>query len=282
MEFRHVPLALRQVLPLELETSLSSTRFPWRSSSGRNPFSTSSRRFRRSAHHGRLTRCRKGLEEIVGLLKEKRLLIQDANADERLLARLRTARKTFHKGQLQLMYPGRFPDCNLRCTYCFVGQPENNTQQRMEAETARKAVAYFFRHSGGAPERRIIFYGGELAPESRGGFRCLGRVLSRHEKHLGKLELLLITNGLLLTRTVAEGLIQRGIKVSVSIDGPQDVHDAHRKTCAGGPTYNDAIRAFRLLQDLGATPSVSCTITPKKPRTLGRRCSTTPDPRSRR
>ena len=203
-----------------------------------------------------------GSEETVSLLREKKILLGDPVEDETLLSEFRTRARSLHRGQIQLMYLLTHADCNLRCTYCFVGQSCNSAQSRMSCETARKAVQYFFRHSQKIRERRIIFYGGEplLNPEAL--LAAADEAISLSEKVHGKIDLTLITNGLLLTKSLAQELLQRQIKVSVSIDGPEEVHDAYRKTRGGGPTYKEALRALRTLQELGGKPSVSCTITP--------------------
>jgi len=203
-----------------------------------------------------------GSEEAVNLLREKKILLEDPTQDESLLSQFRARARSLHGGQLQLMYLITHADCNLRCTYCFVGQSCLPAQSRMSCQTAREAVRYFFQHSKKIRERRIIFYGGEplLNPEAL--LAAADEAISLSEKVSAKVDMTLITNGLLLTKPLARDLLEREIKVSVSIDGPEEVHDAYRKTRGGGPTYKEALRALRTLQELGGKPSVSCTITP--------------------
>ena len=60
------------------------------------------------------------------------------------------------------------------------------------------------------------------------------------------------TNGLLLNEDWARFFaLRNGAKVGLSIDGPADLHDAHRRTRHGQGTHAKAMRAVRLLKDQG-------------------------------
>ena len=59
------------------------------------------------------------------------------------------------------------------------------------------------------------------------------------------------TNGLLMDRSWTRFLADAGARVGVSLDGPADLHDRHRRTRSGRGTHAGAMRAVALLQDEG-------------------------------
>ncbi|MHC4399487.1 MAG: radical SAM protein [Planctomycetota bacterium] len=198
----------------------------------------------------------------VDALRKKGILVENDRQDQRLLRRLRAKGESVHHGQLSLMY--LIPDaaCNLQCAYCFVDKGDSPSAPMTES-TARQAVRYFFHHSRRARQRKIIFYGGEplLNPKALLAAADEAIRLSQRTSNGPKLALSLLTNGLLITPELASELGRREVKVSVSVDGPREVHDKHRRTRDGAPTFDGAVAAMRILREQGLDPSISCTIT---------------------
>jgi uncharacterized protein len=70
----------------------------------------------------------------------------------------------------------------------------------------------------------------------------------------------LITNGSLISERTLEVLAEIKPLVSVSIDGPANLHDAARKDVAGQGTFARALAGYQQLQERGLEPGISCTI----------------------
>jgi uncharacterized protein len=70
------------------------------------------------------------------------------------------------------------------------------------------------------------------------------------------------TNGTLLDDRWVEVIRQNGVRVGVSIDGPEDVHDGQRVDHLGRGSYAATVRGLRLLQQAGLAPGVLCVIDP--------------------
>jgi uncharacterized protein len=64
------------------------------------------------------------------------------------------------------------------------------------------------------------------------------------------------TNGTLVTPEWCRFLRQQGIRVGVSLDGPKEIHDRHRRDRAGAGTFDRVMSGLRLLQSHGLTPYV--------------------------
>ena len=131
--------------------------------------------------------------------------------------------------------------CNLRCIYCWNDQGKYSNSEfkkdgaleaenasDMTVETAQKSVDFLIQHSGNGEQLVVDFYGGEPLMNMK-TLKATVEYCRGQEKKTGKkFHFLLATNGTLLTPEVAESLIDSGVQIAVSIDGPGPVHDHNR------------------------------------------------------
>ncbi|MFA4989369.1 MAG: radical SAM protein [Candidatus Omnitrophota bacterium] len=134
--------------------------------------------------------------------------------------------------------------CNLRCVYCWNdhGQYSNRhfseKQNRefkedikdasMSIRTALKAVDILVGARGKEKNLVVDFYGGEPLLNLRTLRTTVDYCRENQSKWKTKFHFLLATNGTLLSPDVAEELINKGVQIAVSIDGPRAVHDNNR------------------------------------------------------
>ena len=151
--------------------------------------------------------------------------------------------------------------CNLRCRYCFIeGNIKSDyKRQNMTPEVIEKAIDKFMQIT--LPKKfkkkpAIVFYGGEPLmnwPVMLHGLKYLAEKYPQ-----ASVDKVLITNATLLTDEIAKELKKYDVGVSVSIDGPQNCHDANRVYCNGKGSFKDAVRGFSILRKAGIEPSASC------------------------
>lgn len=152
--------------------------------------------------------------------------------------------------------------CNLRCTYCYAeGGDFGLPIGFMSKDTAIEIVNHFMDSFKGINE--IFFFGGEplLAIKTI-------KAVCNHckdlfdRKQISKVPVFtLITNGVAITKQFAELAIKFDFGVTVSIDGPADIHDLHRKTITGKGSFQQVIKGINLLKEYGISFSVECTYT---------------------
>jgi uncharacterized protein len=131
--------------------------------------------------------------------------------------------------------------CNLRCSYCiysgrYPGR-RRHAPRRMRWETAKRSIDYLAEHGGGAdqPLRSLGWYGGEpllafpLIEKSAAYFR---QVFEGYETRFH-----LTTNATLWTEAMLDFFAAYEVGLLVSLDGPAERHDAHRKRPDGGGTH---------------------------------------------
>lgn len=155
--------------------------------------------------------------------------------------------------------------CNLRCAYCYAGGGSYGREARlMTPEIARRAARYLVESSGSLGTVTLILFGGEPLLN----FPAVAAAVEEGEAaaaEAGKrLNLSLTTNGTRFSPEVLEYLREHRVGVSVSIDGPPDLHDANRRHAGGGGTYVDVLEGVALSQEHGARPAARVTLVPSQ------------------
>lgn len=158
--------------------------------------------------------------------------------------------------------------CNLACRYCFVESEMQEEYQfsTMEVETVRMGIDLFVKaldESHGIEEPQIILYGGEPLinlPAIKEAIQYINQL-----KKAGKLakntSITLNTNGVLITEEVIKVLKQaENLNVAISLDGPKQINDQCRVYHSGSGTYDDILKAYRLLSSHGIGVGFCCTI----------------------
>lgn len=120
--------------------------------------------------------------------------------------------------------------CNLRCDYCvYSGNYVNrgHASKRMDIETAQKAVDFLINRSADSPVVSIGFYGGEPLLE----FDLIRKVVEYAigEYNGKEIAFNITTNGTLLNEKVVEFFLKHDIRITVSLDGPKQIHDKNRR-----------------------------------------------------
>ncbi len=153
--------------------------------------------------------------------------------------------------------------CNFQCKYCFIeDEMRNQTSIFMDTKTAENAIRTFAKLSQNAQTIRITFYGGEPLLNPKVTFFSLRfiRQLEKEGIFSKKTHVSLLSNGSLIDKETVKVFEETKPSISVSIDGPQILHDSARIDQHGNGTFNEALRGYRLLQDAGLNPGISCTL----------------------
>ncbi|MBL7729402.1 MAG: radical SAM protein [Dinghuibacter sp.] len=141
--------------------------------------------------------------------------------------------------------------CNLNCSYCYMYNLGDKTYMNqpkfMSLETitalAEKLEAYSV--ASGIPYMQIIFHGGEpllLGPDYYA--QCLA--IFKEKAPSVDFSFSIQTNGVSLGKEWYEWLQANGVRVGISIDGPERFHDAYRKFHNGRGSYHEVAEAVKL------------------------------------
>lgn len=144
---------------------------------------------------------------------------------------------------IQTMVLNLTNQCNLSCTYCYefgedkVATPEGKPKF-MDMETAKKSVDLLLAESKGRKTVHITFFGGETLmnfPLLKGVVTYANGAAAAQGRGV---DFSLTTNATLLTPAIIDFLSENHIGVTVSMDGPPDLHDKLRVFANGRGSYD--------------------------------------------
>lgn len=130
--------------------------------------------------------------------------------------------------------------CNLSCTYCSVGKKEVPRYATAEMLTASFLYIGALCRRRGEKHANVIFHGGEptlLSPDS------YQTAISAAQNTYPELiwDFLMQTNGYMLHEDWLYFLKKSGVRVGVSIDGGQSIHDQTRRDPQNRPTFQRVV-----------------------------------------
>ena len=142
------------------------------------------------------------------------------------------------------------PICNLDCKYCFYLEKEQlypeNEKWKMSDERLEVFVRDYIAAQPG-PDVTFAFQGGEPTLLGVNYFRKV--VAFQKQYAQGKtIANAFQTNGTLLNDEWGAFLAENNFLVGLSIDGPEDVHNANRVDKKGRDSYKDVIRGLNILR----------------------------------
>jgi len=152
--------------------------------------------------------------------------------------------------------------CNLGCSYCYAQQGSfGGAARNMSFETARAAIDLLMREASAGDAVSVTFLGGEPL-QNRAVVRAATEYAAREAADRGvRLNLSLTTNGTLVTPADAEFFEAHGFAVTVSIDGPAEVHDRLRPFKGGRGSFDRTIARIRPLLERQRRMQVSARVT---------------------
>jgi uncharacterized protein len=143
--------------------------------------------------------------------------------------------------------------CNMRCRYCFYSghyqYVRTHSPRVMSFETARKAIDFYCSRAEKEKDLTISFYGGEpLIGFNKVIKPCVEYIKQNWPDR--SVIFALTTNGTLLTdRIIIPFLIEHNFRLSISLDGPQSIHDNYRVLRTQKGSFERIIRNLTKLKN---------------------------------
>lgn len=139
--------------------------------------------------------------------------------------------------------------CNLMCEYCYYLEKQKLYPDGVKHVMSDQLTEVFIREyiqSQFGQEVNFTWHGGE--PMIR-PLEYYKKVVRWQRQYAGSKRIMncLQTNGTLLTPEWCRFLHNEGWLVGVSIDGPQDIHDAYRLKRNGSPTWSKVMQGIDML-----------------------------------
>lgn len=135
--------------------------------------------------------------------------------------------------------------CNLACTYCYyAGKKEllGHGRLRMSEATLERFVSSYIRGQD-AEEIAFVWQGGEPTLLGLDFFRRVVALQAKHVPRGRRVTNDLQTNGTLLDDAWCAFLAANRFVVGLSVDGPRELHEAHRPTRRGTSSFDRVLDA---------------------------------------
>jgi len=155
--------------------------------------------------------------------------------------------------------------CNLSCTYCFYkdrpSDPYAGVSRRIMPEPVLEAfISQYLRICEGGTAS-FCWQGGEPLVAGLEFFRKVVALQMKHGRGGQRIANSVQTNGVLLDERWAEFFREYNFFVGLSIDGPEDVHDLHRKFPDGRGSFQRVMRAAEVLREYEVPFNVLAVVT---------------------
>jgi uncharacterized protein len=150
------------------------------------------------------------------------------------------------------------PFCNIDCSYCYLGH--RDATARMSVATLEAVERFLAPVPFAQDPVSVVWHAGEplASPIAfyEEAFRALG-----DGPHGLRLRHHFQTNGTLLTDDWCALIKAWSVRIGVSLDGPREVHDRHRRDRSGRGTFDRTLSGVRRLQAHGIPFSVLAVVT---------------------
>jgi uncharacterized protein len=153
-----------------------------------------------------------------------------------------------HQMHLAVIQPTPF--CNIDCKYCYL--PHRSTTHRISQETLARSFRFLLRE----PDRLIdpfviAWHAGEPLAMPIDFYKSAFELLERLAPASPRIENWFQTNATLIDDNWCELINRWDVKIGVSVDGPQWLHDSNRIDRSGRGTFEKVLRGIELLKSHG-------------------------------
>ena len=148
--------------------------------------------------------------------------------------------------------------CNLQCDYCFYLEKENLFPEKENFRMSDNVLESYIRkyvEAQPTPIVEFVWHGGEPTLIGIDFFRKAVKYQEPYRK-LKTIQNSLQTNGTLLTDEWCDFFKKNGFFIGISLDGPEEIHDRHRRNRGQQPTFQAVMNGIRLLQKHGVEYNV--------------------------
>jgi uncharacterized protein len=148
--------------------------------------------------------------------------------------------------------------CNMNCSYCYV--PNRKVRDLMPFDV----VESFFRvlsNSDLSNFCRIVWHAGEPLMAGISFYEKVFEIQKKYNYGNTEIEHCFQTNGILISDKWCRLFKKHNIKISISLDGPKEIHDATRVKWNGKGTYDEVMKAIRRLQEWDINYQVLAVVT---------------------
>ena len=151
--------------------------------------------------------------------------------------------------------------CNLDCSYCYYrdkAEIYSAPQNRMTDEVLEEYVRQYL-EAVNLPTVTFCWHGGEPLLAGIDFYRKAVELQQRYAAGR-QIENTLQTNGTLVNDEWCDFFRENNFLVGMSLDGPEEVHDAYRRDCGGAPTFGKVMQAVEKMHNRKVEYNILATV----------------------
>ncbi|MEM7602747.1 MAG: cyclophane-forming radical SAM/SPASM peptide maturase GrrM/OscB [Verrucomicrobiota bacterium] len=138
------------------------------------------------------------------------------------------------------------PFCNINCDYCYL--PNRTDTRRMDFGVLERVMDKVWDSGLVMNPFSLLWHAGEPLAVPIKWYEQAFEIINRYPKAKEFVIHSVQTNGTLVNDKWCEFLNKHEVEVGLSIDGPQHIHDHHRKTRKGEGTWEKAMKGMECLK----------------------------------
>ena len=151
------------------------------------------------------------------------------------------------------------PFCNIDCDYCYL--PNRTSKKRMPLEIVAATIEKVFGAELVLGPLTVIWHAGEPLAVPISYYEQAFEEIRRKMPAGALVRHCMQSNGTLINDAWCQFISAHNVSIGLSIDGPADLHDEHRKTRSGRGSHHAAMAGVRRLQAHGIPFHVISVIT---------------------
>jgi uncharacterized protein len=154
------------------------------------------------------------------------------------------------------------PICNLNCEYCFFLSKEMlypGDRFRMADDLLETYIRQLL-ESHSDPAVNVAWQGGEPTMMGLDFFKRSVELVEQYRRPDQEILYTIQTNGVLIDERWSAFFKEHGFLVGLSVDGPEEMHDAYRVDKRGVGSFGRVMAGFKHLEDAGVDVNVLCTV----------------------
>ncbi|HHW21855.1 MAG TPA: anaerobic sulfatase maturase [Clostridiaceae bacterium] len=160
--------------------------------------------------------------------------------------------------------------CNMKCKYCFYNAIANNRTNAftgmMSIEILEKLVKEALETAEG--HCSFGFQGGEPTLRGLDFYKTFIELIRKYNKKNLSVHCAIQTNGVLIDDEWASFLAENKFLVGLSLDGPEEIHNLNRIKQNDHASFNDVMRAARIMTKHKVDFNILCVVTGRGARSI--------------
>lgn len=174
----------------------------------------------------------------------------------------------FEKAKYRFVLISVTNNCNNACDYCYLSCNKKNESKLISIETVKLVLKRYADYLKNLPEEErfltIVWHGGEPLFAGIDFFKDVVKVQKELSEEFGlKFNNGIESNGTLINNKWADFLKDNNFVIGISLDGPDFVHDIHRRGRDNVSSFSKTLRGINILEEKDIPFSVLSVISDK-------------------